>query len=45
MKKPGCFRGGEEIAQIEGVDVVLGAKDKFKLLDLFDDFQLVITSA
>ncbi len=27
-----------EIAEIEGVDVVLGAKYKFDLLDLFDDF-------
>ncbi len=27
-----------EIAAIEGVDVVLGAKEKFKLLDYFDDF-------
>jgi threonylcarbamoyladenosine tRNA methylthiotransferase MtaB len=36
----GCYAQlePEEIAQIEGVDVVLGAKDKFKLLDLFDDF-------
>lgn len=28
-----------EIAAIDGVDVVLGAKDKFKLLELFDDFE------
>ena len=36
----GCYAQlePEEIAQIEGVDAVLGAKDKFKLLDLFDDF-------
>lgn len=36
----GCYAQlePEEIAQIEGVDVVLGAKDKFKLLDLFDEF-------
>lgn len=36
----GCYAQlePEEIAQIEGVDIVLGAKDKFKLLDLFDDF-------
>lgn len=36
----GCYAQlePEEIAQIEGIDVVLGAKDKFKLLDLFDDF-------
>ncbi|MFA5667620.1 MAG: tRNA (N(6)-L-threonylcarbamoyladenosine(37)-C(2))-methylthiotransferase MtaB [Balneolaceae bacterium] len=36
----GCYAQlePEEIAQIEGVDVVLGAKDKFRLLDLFDDF-------
>lgn len=36
----GCYAQlePEEIAQIEGVDVVLGAKDKFQLLDLFDDF-------
>lgn len=36
----GCYAQlePEEIAQIEGVDVVLGAKEKFKLLDLFDDF-------
>lgn len=36
----GCYAQlePEEIAQIEGVDVVLGAKDKFSLLDLFDDF-------
>lgn len=36
----GCYAQlePEEIAQIEGVDVILGAKDKFNLLDLFDDF-------
>jgi threonylcarbamoyladenosine tRNA methylthiotransferase MtaB len=36
----GCYAQlePEEIAKIEGVDVVLGAKDKFHLLDLFDDF-------
>jgi len=36
----GCYAQlePEEIAQIEGVDVVLGAKDKFHLLNLFDDF-------
>lgn len=36
----GCYAQlePEEIAGIEGVDVVLGAKDKFRLLDLFDDF-------
>ncbi len=36
----GCYAQlePEEIAQIDGVDVVLGAKDKFNLLDLFDDF-------
>ena len=36
----GCYAQlePEEIAEIEGVDVVLGAKNKFRLLDLFDDF-------
>ena len=36
----GCYAQlePEEIAQIDGVDAILGAKDKFKLLDLFDDF-------
>ncbi len=36
----GCYAQlePEEIAEIEGVDVVLGAKDKFNLLDLFDNF-------
>ncbi|MBN2732097.1 MAG: tRNA (N(6)-L-threonylcarbamoyladenosine(37)-C(2))-methylthiotransferase MtaB [Balneolaceae bacterium] len=37
----GCYAQlkPKEIASIEGVDVVLGAKDKFKLLELFDDFE------
>ncbi len=36
----GCYAQLEpqEIASIEGVDAVLGAKHKFQLLDLFDDF-------
>lgn len=36
----GCYAQlePEEIASIEGVDAVLGAKHKFKLLELFDDF-------
>lgn len=36
----GCYAQlePEEIAEIEGVDVVLDAKNKFGLLDLFDDF-------
>ncbi len=36
----GCYAQlePEEIAEIEGVDIVLGAGDKFRLLDLFDDF-------
>jgi threonylcarbamoyladenosine tRNA methylthiotransferase MtaB len=36
----GCYAQlePEEIAEIDGVDVVLGAKNKFKLLDLFDEF-------
>ncbi|MCG8371975.1 MAG: tRNA (N(6)-L-threonylcarbamoyladenosine(37)-C(2))-methylthiotransferase MtaB [Balneolales bacterium] len=36
----GCYAQlePEEIARIEGVDVVLGAKEKFHLLDLFDEF-------
>ncbi len=36
----GCYAQlePEEIAEIEGVDAVLGAKEKFKLLELFDDF-------
>lgn len=37
----GCYAQlkPKEIASIEGVDVVLGAKDKFKLLELFNDFE------
>lgn len=37
----GCYAQlkPKEIASIEGVDVVLGAKNKFKLLELFDDFE------
>jgi threonylcarbamoyladenosine tRNA methylthiotransferase MtaB len=37
----GCYAQlkPKEIASIEGVDAVLGAKDKFKLLELFDDFE------
>lgn len=36
----GCYAQlePEEIAEIEGVDVVLGAKEKFQLLNLFDEF-------
>lgn len=36
----GCYAQlePEEIAAIEGVDTVLGASEKFHLLDLFDDF-------
>lgn len=36
----GCYAQlePEEIAEIDGVDVVLGAKNKFQLLDLFDEF-------
>jgi threonylcarbamoyladenosine tRNA methylthiotransferase MtaB len=36
----GCYAQlkPDEIAQIKGVDVVLGAKEKFELLHLFDDF-------
>lgn len=36
----GCYAQlkPDEIAHIDGVDVVLGAKEKFRLLDLFDDF-------
>ncbi|MCW9706746.1 tRNA (N(6)-L-threonylcarbamoyladenosine(37)-C(2))-methylthiotransferase MtaB [Fodinibius salsisoli] len=36
----GCYAQLEpdEIANIDGVDTVLGAKNKFKLLELFDDF-------
>jgi len=37
----GCYAQlePEEIAEIDGVDTVLGAKDKFRLLELFDDFK------
>ncbi len=37
----GCYAQlkPQEIISIDGVDVVLGAKDKFKLLELFDDFE------
>jgi len=37
----GCYAQlePEEIATIDGVDVILGAKNKFNLLDLFDDFE------
>ena len=37
----GCYAQlkPKEIASINGVDAVLGAKDKFKLLELFDDFE------
>ncbi|MGM0545670.1 MAG: tRNA (N(6)-L-threonylcarbamoyladenosine(37)-C(2))-methylthiotransferase MtaB [Bacteroidota bacterium] len=37
----GCYAQlePEEIAKIDGVDAVLGAKNKFKLLELFDDFE------
>lgn len=37
----GCYAQlePEEIADIDGVDTVLGAKDKFRLLELFDDFK------
>lgn len=37
----GCYAQlePEEIAEIDGVDTVLGAKDKFRLLELFDDFE------
>lgn len=36
----GCYAQLEpdEIAEIDGVDAVLGAKNKFKLLELFNDF-------
>ena len=36
----GCYAQlkPNEIAEIDGVDVVLGAKEKFELLHLFDDF-------
>lgn len=37
----GCYAQlePEEIAEIDGVDTVLGAKNKFRLLELFDDFE------
>ncbi len=37
----GCYAQLEpdEIADIDGVDAVLGAKNKFNLLNLFDDFE------
>ncbi|MDX1618890.1 MAG: tRNA (N(6)-L-threonylcarbamoyladenosine(37)-C(2))-methylthiotransferase MtaB [Balneolaceae bacterium] len=37
----GCYAQlePEEIAEIDGVDTILGAKDKFRLLELFDDFE------
>jgi len=37
----GCYAQlePEEISEIDGVDAVLGAKNKFKLLELFDDFE------
>ncbi len=37
----GCYAQlePEEISKIDGVDAVLGAKNKFKLLELFDDFE------
>ena len=37
----GCYAQlePEEIADIDGVDTVLGAKNKFRLLELFDDFE------
>lgn len=37
----GCYAQlePEEIAEIDGVDTVLGAKNKFKLLELFDNFE------
>ncbi len=36
----GCYAQGkpDEIAQIEGVDLVLGAREKFELFDYVDDF-------
>ena len=36
----GCYAQGkpDEVAQIEGVDLVLGAKEKFELFDHIDDF-------
>jgi len=37
----GCYAQlePEEISEIDGVDAVLGAKNKFKLLELFDSFE------
>lgn len=37
----GCYAQlePEEIAEIDGVDTVLGAKNKFNLLELFDNFE------
>jgi len=37
----GCYAQLEpdEIAEIDGVDTVLGAKNKFRLLELFDNFE------
>jgi threonylcarbamoyladenosine tRNA methylthiotransferase MtaB len=37
----GCYAQlePEEIAEIDGVDAVLGARDKFRLLELFDSFE------
>jgi len=37
----GCYAQlkPEEIAEIKGVDTVVGAKDKFRLLELFDEFE------
>lgn len=39
----GCYAQlePEEVAAIEGVDLVLGAKDKFNIFDLVDDFEKV----
>lgn len=36
----GCYAQGkpDEVAQIEGVDLVLGAREKFELFNLVDDF-------
>ena len=36
----GCYAQGkpDEVAQIEGVDLVLGAKEKFELFNFVDDF-------
>ncbi|MCS6821417.1 MAG: tRNA (N(6)-L-threonylcarbamoyladenosine(37)-C(2))-methylthiotransferase MtaB [Microscillaceae bacterium] len=43
----GCYAQlkPEEIAKIEGVDAVLGASEKFRLLDLLGDFQKNTTSS